>query len=433
MKIYILLSLIFLISGCGTNNSTSTAETSPFIFETTNEVAVSKSSIPMLAILVNYDNIQIQSSDSVWSNKLFGKNEHQLNHYYMQTSKNNFSFEKAKESARTVDDGIVAVLLHKNHPNTDINTISFNNSVYPDLSAALSAADSVVDFSNYDSNADGAITPDELILTFIIAGYEDSYEGRHVNNGIWAHENCIQNSLIIPTLDSVKLMSCSMGGNFALFGERHNIQNPHDATIGIIAHELGHATFNLPDLYNTTNQDSGGIGFFGLMGGGTWTVQNKTEYFGNTPTHLSAWSKIYNGWITPTIENSTSTVLYETASLDYNIIKIPINSTSYYLLENRNNSGYDKGLYSLNGHFNGGIAIWKIDETQISTNDLFYNTVNANTAQKGIDLVEAIYGKIDTGGDGDENALYYQGNVNSFKTLVSDISPRGSVMNLNIN
>ena len=49
-----------------------------------------------------------------------------------------------------------------------------------------------------------------------------------------------------------------------------------DATIGVMAHELGHAYFDLPDLYDTTNTSSG-IGAFGIMGGGVWGYKTLTE------------------------------------------------------------------------------------------------------------------------------------------------------------
>ncbi len=389
-----------------------------------------KSSIPMLGILISYDNIQIRSSASTWSTKLFGTNDHQLNGYFKEVSNSKFQIARATESDGAINDGIVSVQLNYEHPNTNIDFSTFSSNVYPDLKDALIAIDSKIDFSNYDENADGSITPDELLLTFIIAGYEDSYEGRHVTNGIWAHQYCMSDSNT-PALDGVKLMGCRDDGNFALFGELHDVANPHDATIGIIAHELGHSAFSLPDLYNT-NGTNGGIGYFGLMGAGTWGVQDRREYPGNTPTHFSAWSKVYNGWVTPT-EASGTTYLQTTSSDSYNIIKIPISANQYYLLENRDNSGYDRGLYILEGVFDGGMAIWHINEDKLTESYFANNTVNADTSEKGVDLVEAANATIDYGGAGDEKALFYHLNVDAFGTKVTNISSRGPSMTLNIN
>lgn len=429
----LLISTLFLgCSGGGSSGATDTVAT-PESSLPDIPPPVGKSSIPMLGILISYNDVSITSNPSIWNSKLFGKADHELNHYYLQASHGNFEFTQATENNGTVDDGIVSVHLNKNHPSVDINNYTaFSTAVYPDLKEALTALDSDIDFSHYDANADGYITPDELLLTFIMAGYEDAYEGHHVTQGIWAHSYCVSASNV-PTLDGVTLMGCADAGNFALFGEQHNLSNPHDATIGIIAHELGHSAFHLPDLYNT-NGTTGGIGYFGLMGMGTWAQQNASEFPGNTPTHFSAWSKYYNGWVTPkTVSANTSTTLTQTASPNYDMIKIPINATSYYLLENRNNEGYDKGLYKLTGTFNGGMAIWKVDETKLTSTHFDNNTVNADTAHKGVDLVEARPRTIDSSGSGgDEDALYYLGNVNYFLTLVDGISPRASVMNLNI-
>ena len=389
-----------------------------------------KSTIPMLGILISYNNIQISSSISSWSAKLFGKSEHQLNHYYAEVSNSQFEFEKANETNGITNDGIVSVTLNRDHPDTDIDKSYFSSKMHPDLRDALIAVDNDIDFSNYDTDANGHITPDELLFTFIIAGYEDSYQGWHVTNGVWANKGCTDYQFT-PTLDGVTLMNCQYNGNFAMFGEQHDIYNPHIATIGIIAHELGHSAFALPDLYNTSGSDSG-IGIFGLMAAGSWSKQNRREEAGNTPTHFSAWSKVYMGWSTP-IEESGSVSLTQTTSEDYNIIKIPISTNNYYLLENRNNSGYDKGLYSLDGTFNGGVAIWHINEEKLTLDNFLLNNVNNDTSNKGVDLVEAQETYIDFMGDGGEKALFYSPYITSFGTKVTDISTRGSVMNLNIN
>jgi hypothetical protein len=228
-------------------------------------------------------------------------------------------------------------------------------------------------------------------------------------------------------------LSCEYDATFALFGETHNKENPHQATIGIIAHELGHATFNLPDLYNTADSQKGGIGIFGLMGAGTWTRIDRSQFAGTSPTHFTAWSKIHNGWIQPITPNDETITLYETASLKYNVVKIPINDTSYYLLENRNNTGYDKGLIELSGTFDGGVAIWKVDETKLTEKNFLENTVNSDTQNKGVDIVEASSSTIDSQGSyGNEDALYYLGNKNSFLDLVDNISQRGEEITLDI-
>ena len=99
----------------------------------------------------------------------------------------------------------------------------------------------------YDKNGDTNITPDELIIVFLIAGNEDAFTGPTSDPGVWAHESCTKPANT-PFLDNVHLMGCNIQGNYAVFGERHRLRNYDvDATIGIIAHELGHAVQDQQD------------------------------------------------------------------------------------------------------------------------------------------------------------------------------------------
>ncbi len=428
-----LITLVFLgivLNGCMPDSSSSSESISEPTLSTTDytesvtSTTVAKGSVPMLVVLVSFNNIAIQNSEQVWRDKIFGKEAHQLNNYYLEVSGGKFEYEEA---------GVVSVKLDTNHPNIDVDDSSFMYKVYPDLADALRATDDQIDFSQYDKDGNGYITPDELIVTYIIAGFEDAYEGYHINYGIWAHQSCMSYDDNIVKADGVSLLGCEKKGNFALFGELHNVSSAHIATIGIIAHELGHATFDLPDLYNTYNPNSGGIGNFGLMAGGMWGVANSLEYPGATPVHPCAWSKLHNGWVEPIEYKNEFVTLYATSSSEYNVAKIPVDATHYYLLENRDNSGYDKGLYKLHGKFNGGIAIWKIDESKLTQEHITRNDVNVDTQNKGVDLVEAVEGLIDSRGDGGaENALYYAGNVDYFLNYVENISERGEAMSLNM-
>ena len=389
--------------------------------------------LPLLVILLEYDNQTLLSDDATWAQKIFGESESELNSYYKEISNDQFRFTPVSESYNTADDGIVKVHLSRNHPDTDIDSPLFYTKLAQDIGDAITAVDPYVDFSNYDNNADGALQSSELTVIFVIAGYEDAYAGGHVTNGIWAHQNALQSS-DAPTLDGVSLFDTSKGGKFALFGERHkDSDGEHDATVGIIAHELGHAVFDLPDLYDVT-ESSAGIGIFGLMGSGTWTRKNTTEFYGDTPTHMSAWSKSFIGWVTPREYANTSAVLYETASSSYNVIKIPISANHYYLLENRNDSGYDRGLRMLEGAFGGGLLIWHIDLKKLTTDEFENNSVNADLNEKGVDVVEANDPVLDSdpSSPGNAKALFYYPNRSRFGSKITKISTPGNAMNLEI-
>lgn len=409
-----------------------------------------ENTVPLLVIALQYSDIHFSNPPANWSDRIFGSNEHQLNHYFYEVSGGRFGYERAIENEGNINDGVITITLDKPHPDPESDNWQ---SIHPDLKNAVEIADEYTDFTLYDRDHNGILTSDEFQVIFIVAGFEDSYNGGLEAPGVWAHSDCTD-ATNTPLVDNVTLMGCGDGGNYSLFGERHYAAYEtipaHDATIGIIAHELSHATFHLLDLYDTTNNDSAGIGFFGLMGNGSWAQKDALDYPGNTPTHLSAWSKIRIGWIVPQIFSHVSSIMTElnaTSSGGYNVVKIPINTDEYFLLENRHNSGYDRGLYSLDGSFEGGMALWHIDEKVILINTAT-NTVNGDATHKGVDIEEASIPVLDSGGLGNERNLYYAGNKTEFTPFtepssdaytlsgsgiyIDNISLRGAVMSARI-
>jgi M6 family metalloprotease-like protein len=430
MKTWIPVLLTFLLlQGCGENSSSKGVVTSA--------PAVTQLSRPLLVVQLNYNDIEFTHTDpSVWADKIFGESEGQLNDFYLKNSKNRFKFLPVSENNGVVNDGIMSVKLNKNHPNPANNFTL----LHPDFVEALAQLDDEIDFSVYDIDKNRNISSQELLIMFIVAGNEEAY-GQSTLPGVFAHQYCIS-SPYKSNLDNVNLMACSGNGNYAVFGERHD-NNKRDATIGIIAHELGHAAFGLPDLYDTTpsmEPDSAGIGYFGLMSAGMWGTKEAFEtQEGSSPVHMCAWSKIQNGWIEPEVINTKTPLhvsLYENSSDKYNIIKIPINSSEYFLLENRNNSGYDRGLKTIDGIFRGGMALWKIDDDVIKSN-ISTNTVNSDKNNKGVALIEATHALLDisTYERGHEKNLFYYENRSSYSEAlieIGDISSRSEIMTAEI-
>jgi M6 family metalloprotease-like protein len=407
--------MLLLISGCGGGGSDSSSDadiSDPIpaaLPVTAEEPAISNGSLPLLVIRLAYSDRSFVNDAATWHDKIFGETPHQLNDYYLEVSNGNFRFIPAEEGQGSADDGVITVTLDKPHPDPDDSRL-----MRSDLAAALAAADPYIDYSIYDRNGNGGISFDEMQIMFIVAGYEDAYSGGSSAPGVWAHSYCLSSSGA-PRADGVSLLECTYAGRYALFGERHG---NHDATIGIIAHELGHSAFMLPDLYDTDGSSSG-IGYFGLMAMGSWGTSHYDSLTGETPTHFSAWSKLRNGWVTPvnlaiTPSEGVSVSLYQSSSIASNIIKIPISENEYFLLENRDNGGYDRGLDKLGGTFDGGLALWHIDETVIASRSAT-NSVNTNETRKGVDLEEAARVQLDSGsGNGHERNLYYAGNVADF-------------------
>ena len=366
--------------------------------------------MPLLIVRIEFLDYTFTSNATTWHNKIYGNIEGQLNHYMNEISYGKFQFIPANETDDIEDDGIITVQLNENHPNTQ-GDVSFLSR----LNDAIALANAEIDFSVYDSNNDNAISLNELQIMYLVAGGESA---TGTNPGEWAHSWCMYGSnASAPTHDGVSLMNCYQNGNYSLFGEKHGTK---DASVGIIAHELGHAVFQLPDLYDT-NGGSEGIGNFGLMGGGSWGYKSGDTQSGQTPTHMTGWSKIQSGFVIPTVisENTTDLNVNATSSSDYELYKLATGASGeYFLIENRAASGYDRGLTSLSGttNFPGGLSILHIDDN-IGT--------NSDENHKLVDVEEANNAGLDNQTNrGHINNLYFNGNADSFTNTTTPNSKR---------
>ncbi|WP_024299421.1 M6 family metalloprotease domain-containing protein [Methylomicrobium lacus] len=367
----------------------SRASAKPAVY-TALEHALSTPSIdatPTLFILVSFSD----KSGTYTASNFADFQSNQLQRYFRETSYGRFQTVPATESFGTLNDGIVGWLpLNQNHPNPGGSVDSRNRQLTAD---AIKAADPYVDYASYDFNNDGYLDSDELAVVVIPAGYETSYGGSNCAGtpSVWGHHWSLGwGTVAAPTVDGVIVGDYHLGnGGYAQFGEIHGIQTScavrtdHQATLGIMAHELGHLILHWIDLYDT-DYTSAGLGNFSLMSRGTWSWKPGDLYHGQTPVHPDGWSKLYAGWVDPVYDIVGFFTLPAAGSgtaTATNAVQIQTTSDpkQYYLFENRSQYGYDRGLYRV-GSTTGGIAVLHIDEN-ISDND--------NEGHKKVDLVEA--------------------------------------------
>jgi len=358
--------------------------------------------LPLVVIRVEFNDFKFTNNAKTWSDKIFGTNEGQLNHFYKEISYGKLQFEKVTETQGTKNDGLITVNMDMNHPGTEAPFQTL-------LPKIIKKTDSYIDYSKYDINKNGFADIDELQVMFLFAGGEGA---TRQYPGVWAHAHCIYKA---PELDNTKVMSCTHS-TYSIFGERHKgyKNRVYDATIGIIAHELGHAALSLKDYYDT-DKSSEGIGAFGLMGSGNWGRKSWEEKSGETPVHMIGWNKMQAKFIEPiTIKDDTTNLKFIKASdNNYKLYKIPTqNENEYFLVENRDNSGYDRGLFSLKDgeNFKGGLSIIHIDENKQNNDDETHKLADIEEANNaGLDK------SLDDGGHrGDINNLYFSGNSDSF-------------------
>ncbi|GAB6281914.1 MAG: hypothetical protein STSR0008_06580 [Ignavibacterium sp.] len=242
----------------------------------------------------------------------------------------------------------------------------------------------------------------------------NDFDGISISNGSFK----IQNTAILPQTENREIQSLNQT---ALLQITIN---------GLLAGSIG-SYLGLPDLFNTETGLSA-IGRFGLMDG-----QSLFAYNGAFPPEPSAWEKIELGWAEPieinlaNLELSNSNNINLLARLaaeasDTVILKVPINSSEYYLVENRQRDVFEDGskitmkigeqyitntyqkdttgfysydVDSLSGVITDidefdwalpgkGILIWHIDE-KIIQEKIAENKINVDKNNRGVDLEEA--------------------------------------------
>lgn len=366
---------------------------------------------PLLVILVSFTDIGIEEPDSYWSGKMFNdyskyptktNTDSSVDDYYKENSDGKFYFTPAAESYGTKNDGVIRVSLPFAHPLYRANDDSeFDQDSWDVATAALQAANPYINFARYDTDHNGDITPNELHIEMILAGYEQACGA--VGQAVWAHSFGLENLL--------KLDGVTVGDNYTQQGEIQQVFTGYNyiyypATIGVLCHELGHS-LGLPDLYDTENgATSLGLGVYSLMASGNWEYNDAPDcYPGSSPVHLDAWCKSLLGFAPVDTYYSGSYTLNSIATGSYNILKVPTTDPEqYFILENRQNDyGYDKPL---SWYFNnGGIAIYHIDENVLDNAMSLYGewyNINNDPTHKAVDLEEANEGilghsQLDTG------------------------------------
>jgi hypothetical protein len=249
--------------------------------------------------------------------------------------------------------------------------------------------------------------------------FGSGYSGIPVNGGRFL----IANSAILPETESRDVQSAFGTSRLEL------------SINGLLAANLG-SFLGLPDLFDTKTGRTA-VGRFGLMDG-----QSIFSFNGLFPPELSAWEKIFLGWVQPvTVQSGASNLTVAAHRTDglpntNAIYKVPISAREYFLLEGRfrdpglngqrlktavGGRAIEKGFLTDTLGFNetnttridgvvtdvedidwslpsgisergdtlrGGILIWHIDENVIEAG-LATNTVNTDPNHRGVSLVQA--------------------------------------------
>lgn len=210
--------------------------------------------------------------------------------------------------------------------------------VYEMIKEACDGIQDQVNLKDYDWDGDGEA--DQVF--FLYAGLGQASGGSP--GTIWPHESELRywpcGVLSYPT-GKINTYACAN----ELQPETQGSSRYISAGIGTICHEFSHC-LGFADMYDTTGGGGYGMSVFDVMDQGSYNGN------GFVPCNYTAFERIYAGWVEAIELESPATVKDMKSVSDYGrpfIMYNYKNTNEYFLMENRQNTGWDKGLYGSNG------------------------------------------------------------------------------------
>lgn len=191
---------------------------------------------------------------------------------------------------------------------------------------ALNAIGDTTDFSPYDWDGDKEV--EEVFVLYAGYGEADSED----ENTVWPH---------MYTLDDARLKYSKGGYKVNVYACSNEVSYTNEvAGIGTVCHEFSHC-MGFPDVYDTSYGGNYGMQEYDLMDMGSYNGDSFQ------PANYTAYERMTCGWTIP-VELKADTVVNNMASLtDHGqtyIIYNPDYKNEYYMLENRQPTGFDASL-----------------------------------------------------------------------------------------
>ena len=225
-----------------------------------------------------------------------------------------------------------------------------NYSVSAAREATKKTVDSLgVDFSPYDWNNDGEV--DQVI--YIVSGYsgntlDPDYQGYTWPNTDWFRYG------------KVKVGEGLYVNQYSVSAEKNINEIP--CGIGTMCHEFCHC-LGLPDIYPVSGDVFSMVDEWDLMDGGNYTA------YGWCPPNFSALERTLMGWLTiDEITNPCEIHDLSPVADGGKAYKMTKQGNEFYLLENRQQTGWDKGLPGK------GLLIYRVDYNASSWRNNMVNT-----------------------------------------------------------
>ncbi|EOO00782.1 putative m6 family metalloprotease domain-containing protein [Phaeoacremonium minimum UCRPA7] len=196
------------------------------------------------------------------------------------------------------------------------------------LEAIMTDPVNPINISQYDSGDEDRFV-DGLVIVHAGSGAEAEPDDRKAKNLIWSLQWNIGTPVVQDGVSAFAFLTI-----------------PEDALLGVTVHELGHLLFHWPDLYDPDNS-SNGIGDWCLMAAGSWNAL-PGKPAGTKPAHPSGWCKLKQGWVEAVNVAENQSLTLEDVKASWQVHRLwengDLRNKEYFLLENRQKTGYDTAL-----------------------------------------------------------------------------------------
>lgn len=348
-----------------------------------------------LVILVEYTDVKFTSSDpqSLFNdiankeNYVSGNYQGSVKDYFIAQSRGTFE----------LDFDVMGPVALSNKMSYYGANDSYGNDMRPEMMVVegCKAIDSQVNFADYDWDGDGEV--DQVYVIYAGYGEADTYNRE---NTVWPHEWALSGSSITSPLKldgvTIDTYACSseLNGSGVTAG------------IGTMCHEFSHC-MGLPDMYDTNYDGNFGMGPWDIMDYGSYNDD------GYLPSGYSSYERMISGWLTP-VELRRGDKLSVTGmkALEENgeayMLVNSGNDDEYYLVENRQQVGWDAALPA------SGLLVLHVDYDENIWN---YNLVNStgydsysriNNTHQRLTILHA---------DDDDDSKYYSSSTSSYSKV----------------
>ena len=269
---------------------------------------------------------------------------------------------------------------------------------------ACQMANGTIDFADYDW--DGDLEADQVFVLYAGKGEADGGS----SSTIWPHMYSLDETEQKLTLDGIKINSYACSNEIDPSG---NIEG-----IGCFCHEFSHC-LGFPDFYD--------ISYSGLFGMGEFDIMCSGSYNGNgfVPCGYTAHEKMMCGWKDPIVLGEDDVEVDDLKPMsehgDTYIIYNDAYPDEYYMIENRQKTGWDKD-YPAKGllitHVDFDLEVWEnnIPNTVMTKREALESGLTCGNDHQRMTLFHA---------DNEDDAKYYNSSWGGYSrtTTSTDLYP----------